>query len=167
MGLDFLTPDVGLLFWTAVIFLALFFVLKKFAWPMILTVLNEREASIQEALDSIDTVQKDIEKLQAESEQKLAQARAEQKEILRSADETSRKIIGEAKDVAQKEYDKFITDARLVIESERKQAIQEIQDELAKHAIDIAEKILREEMKNKESYDKLIEKTIQEININT
>jgi len=166
MGLDFLTPDVGLLFWTAVIFLALFFVLKKFAWPMILTVLNEREASIQEALDSIDTVQKDIEKLQAESEQKLAQARAEQKEILRSADETSRKIIGEAKDVAQKEYDKFITDARLVIESERKQAIQEIQDELAKHAIDIAEKILREEMKNKESYDKLIEKTIQEININ-
>ena len=167
MGLDFLTPDVGLLFWTAVIFLALFFVLKKFAWPMILTVLNEREASIQEALDSIDTVQKDIEKLQAESEQKLAQARAEQKEILRSADETSRKIIGEAKDVAQKEYDKFITDARLVIESERKQAIQEIQDELAKHAIDIAEKILREEMKNKESYDRLIEKTIQEININT
>jgi F-type H+-transporting ATPase subunit b len=166
MGLDFLTPDVGLLFWTAVIFLALFFVLKKFVWPLILTVLNEREASIQEALDSIDTVQKDIEKLQAESEQKLAQARAEQKEILRSADETSRKIIGEAKDVAQKEYDKFITDARLVIESERKQAIQEIQDELAKHAIDIAEKILREEMKNKESYDKLIEKTIQEININ-
>ncbi|MCL2412671.1 MAG: F0F1 ATP synthase subunit B [Bacteroidales bacterium] len=165
MGLELLTPDLGLLFWTMIIFLTLFFVLRKFAWDPILSVLKKREETIKEALDSVENARNEIQNLHNENEKLLHEARKERNEILQNAEQTSKKIIGEAKDVAQKEYDKFIEDARKTIEKEKKIVITELQNDLAKHAIDIAEKILREEMKNKKSYDRLIEKSIQEINL--
>jgi len=162
--MELIKPDLGLLFWTALIFLTLFFVLKKFAWPPILSMLKEREAAISEALSAAEKAREEIKELHADNEKLLREARIQSDEILRRANEIRKETIGKAQNEAQKEYARLLENARLAIENEKKSAITELQNELAKLSIDIAEKILREKMKNKQQYDKMIEKTIQDVN---
>ena len=162
--MELIKPDLGLLFWTVLIFLTLFFVLKKFAWPPILSMLKEREAAISDALSAAEKAREEIKELHADNEKLLREARIQSDEILRRANEIRKETIGKAQNEAQKEYARLLENARLAIENEKKSAITELQNELAKLSIDIAEKILREKMKNKQQYDKMIEKTIQDVN---
>jgi len=162
--MELIKPDLGLVFWTVLIFLVLFFVLKKFAWPAILSMLKEREAAISDALSAAEKAREEIKELHADNEKLLREARIQSDEILRRAEEIRKETIGKAQNEAQKEYSRLLENARLAIENEKKSAITELQNELARLSIDIAEKILREKMKNKQQYDKMIEKTIQEVN---
>ena len=162
--MELIKPDIGLLFWTVLIFLVLFFVLKKFAWPPILTMLKERETAISNALSAAEKAREEMKEIHADNEKLLREARIQSDEILRRANEIRQETIGKAQNEATKEYERLLENARQAIENEKKTAITELQNELARHSINIAEKILREEMKNKQQYDKLIEKSIQEIN---
>jgi len=162
--MELIKPDIGLLFWTVLIFLVLFFVLKKFAWPPILTMLKERETAISNALSAAEKAREEMKEIHADNEKLLREARIQSDEILRRANEIRQETIGKAQNEAIKEYERLLGNARQAIENEKKTAITELQNELARHSINIAEKILREEMKNKQQYDKLIEKSIQEIN---
>ena len=163
--MDLITPNIGLVFWMTLIFLALFFVLKKFAWPSILSMLKEREEAICNALNAAEKAREEIKNLHTDNEKLLREARIQSDEILRSADEMRKQTIGKAQNEAQKEYERIIENARLAIENEKKAAIIELQNEVAKLSIDIAEKILREELKNKQQYDILIEKSIKDVNL--
>jgi len=162
--MELIKPDIGLLFWTVLIFLVLFFVLKRFAWPPILTMLKERETAISNALSAAEKAREEMKEIHADNEKLLREARIQSDEILRRANEIRQETIGKAQNEAIKEYERLLGNARQAIENEKKTAITELQNELARHSINIAEKILREEMKNKQQYDKLIEKSIQEIN---
>jgi F-type H+-transporting ATPase subunit b len=164
--MELISPNIGLVFWTTLIFLILFFGLKKFAWPSILTMLKERETAISNALSAAEKAREEIKHLHADNEKLLREARIQSEEILRRADEMRKETIGKAQNEAQKEYERILENARFAIENEKNAAIVELQNEVAKLSIDIAEKILGEEMKNKQQYDKMIEKSIQDININ-
>jgi F-type H+-transporting ATPase subunit b len=162
--MELITPDIGLVFWTLIIFLTLFLLLKKFAWPPILSMLKERESAISNALNAAEKAREEIKNLQVNNERLLVEARRVSDDILRRAEEIRRETIAKAQFEAHEEYDRILEDARLAIENEKKSAIIELQNELARLSIDIAEKILREEMKNKHQYDRLIDKTLQDAN---
>ncbi len=163
--MELITPGIGLIFWMTLIFLVLFFALKRFAWPMILSMLKEREEAINNALHTAEKAREEIKNLHADNERLLREARIQSDEILRNAEEIRKETIGKAQNEAQKEYERILENARLAIENEKKSAIIELQNEVAKLSIDIAEKILCEEMKNKQQYDALIEKSIQDANL--
>jgi F-type H+-transporting ATPase subunit b len=164
--MQLVTPDIGLLFWMLVSFLIVFFLLKKLAWRPILNMLHEREDSIDQALKAADKAKEDMKKLQADNERILDEARAEREKIFREAQEIKEKIVGEAREQAGKEKDKIMNEARASIDAEKNAAIREIRDTAAELSIQIAEKLLRNELSNDQKQKELIEKFIKNMPVN-
>ncbi len=161
-----ITPDIGLVFWSTLFFLVLLFVLGKFAWPAILNAVSARNESIRKALDAADNAKKEMAKLQADNERILAEAKAERDELLREAREMKERVIAEARDKAEEEAKKLIQNAREAIRSEKASAINEIKTQMAVLSVEIAEKILREELKSDDAQKKLVDKLIDEADLN-
>ena len=164
--MQLVTPDIGLIFWMLVSFLIVFFLLKKFAWKPILNMLHEREYNIEQALKAADKARDEIEKLQANNERILNEARAEREKIFREAQEIKEKLVGEAREQAIREKDKIMNDARASIETEKNAAIREIRNTAAELSVQIAEKLIRHELSDEQKQKKLIEQMIKEIPMN-
>ena len=164
--MQLVTPDIGLLFWMLFSFLIVFFLLKKFAWKPILNMLHEREDSIEQALKSADKAKEDMKKMQADNERILDEARAEREKIFRDAQDIKDKIIGEAREQAKKEKDKILNDARTSIEAEKNQAIREIRDTVAELSVQIAEKLLRNELSDDQKQKELVEQMVKNMPVN-
>ena len=164
--MQLVTPDIGLLFWMLVSFLIVFFILKKFAWKFILDMLYEREQGIEKALKAAEKARDEIEKMHANNELILKEARAEREKIFREAQEMKDKIVGEARVQAVKEKDKIINDARNTIQAEKILAIREIRDAAAEMSVQIAEKLLRHELSNDNKQKALLNQLIEEMPVN-
>ena len=164
--MQLVTPDIGLLFWMLVSFLIVFFILKKFAWNVILNMLHEREYNIEQALKAADKARDEMEKMQSNNERILNEARAEREKIFRDAQEMKDRIVGEAREQAVREKDKIMTDARVSIETEKNLAIREIRKTAGELSVQIAEKLLRNELSKDQKQRELVEKMIQEIPVN-
>jgi len=164
--MDLVTPDVGLLFWTLLSFAILFFVLKKFAWKPIVGTVNDREQSIREALASAEKAKLEMENLHADNERILKEARVERETMLKEAREIKSKMITDAKDEAQTQANKMIEQAQAAIKSEKKAAMAELKNHVAGLAVDIAEKVVREELSNKDKQLKLVESMLEEAKLN-
>ena len=155
-----------MVFWTTLSFLVVLFLLRKFAWKPILTALREREESITEALKAADKAKFEMAELKAGNKKLLNEARAERDELLKEARETKTKIIADAKVAAQQEAGKIIRMAQETIENEKKAAISELKDQVAALSIDIAQKILKSELKDKKKQDELVHGSIQDFKLN-
>jgi F-type H+-transporting ATPase subunit b len=160
------TPDIGLLFWMLLMFGIVFFVLKKFAWKSILGGLKDRERSIEESLRLADKAKKDMEKLQADNEKILMEARRERDLIIKEAKEIKSGIIDDAKKEASGEAQKIIESTKKAIKSEKEAAINELKTKVAELSVDIAEKILRERLKSDKDQKDLIDRLIKEVKLN-
>jgi F-type H+-transporting ATPase subunit b len=161
--MELITPGIGLLFWMLVMFSIVLFILKKFAWKPILKALKDRETSIRDALMSADTAKKEMEKLKADNEVILAEARVEKEKIVQEARQIREKIIGEAKNEATEEAKKLLKSARIDIENEKVAAIQEVKNKVAELSIDIAEKILREKLADTAEQRSMIDRLVKEV----
>src|SRR5574339_736078 len=113
-----LKPEFGLLMWTLVAFLVVFFILKKFAWPAIVNGLKAREQGIADALSTAEKVKAEMAEMKSEHESLLAQAREERAQILKEARETKEKIINESKEAAKAEASKIVSEAMAAIEAQ-------------------------------------------------
>jgi F-type H+-transporting ATPase subunit b len=164
--MDLVTPDFGLFFWTLISFAILFFVLKKFAWKPIVGTVNDREQSIREALASAEKAKLEMENLHADNERILKEARVERETMLKEAREIKSKMITDAKDEAQTQANKMIEQAQAAIESEKKAAMAELKNHVAGLAVDIAEKVVREELSNKDKQLKLVESMLDDAKLN-
>lgn len=164
MGL--VKPEFGLLFWMLVSFLIIFFLLKKFAWSPILTMIKEREVSIQDALDAAQKAKAEMKALQANNEKLLNDARAERDVMLKEARETKDLIVNEAKAKATQEGERIIKAARETIQNEKMAAITELKNQVASLSIQIAEKILKEELSSTEKQKTLVKALLEEVNLN-
>ena len=164
--MDLITPEIGLIFWTALTFAILFFVLKKFAWKPILGAVNTREDGIREALESAEKARLEMENLHADNERILQEARVEREAMLKDARDMKNKMIADAKDEAQVQATKMIEQAQAAIESEKKAAMAELKSHVAGLSIDIAEKVVREELSNKDKQLKLVEGMLGEATLN-
>ncbi len=164
--MDLVTPDIGLLFWTSVTFIILLFLLGKFAWKPILKAVKDRETSIEDALKSADKARAEMQSLKADNEQILREARLERDGVLKDAREMRDKMIAEAKSKASEEAAKVVAKAREQIEAERMAAIVDLKNKVANISIEIAEKVLRKELENKESQVGLVEDQLKDFNLN-
>jgi F-type H+-transporting ATPase subunit b len=164
--MELVKPSIGLIFWMMLFFSIIFFLLAKFAWPAILKGLKEREESIQNALDAAKKAKEEIASMKADNEKLLAEARNERDRMLREGRDTKDKIIAEARDKAQAEANKIIASARETITNEKNAAVAEIKNQVASMSIEIAEKILRQELSNDDKQKMLASNLMNDINLN-
>lgn len=158
--------SLGLFFWMLVIFIALIFLLKKFAWKPILDAVNEREEGIKNALLSAENAKKEMQNLKADNEKLLAEARAERDAMMKEAREIKEKMINDAKNEAQVQGNKMIEQAKAAIESEKNAAMADLKNQVSSLSLSIAEKILKDELSNKESQTKIVEKMLEDVKLN-
>lgn len=158
--------SVGLFFWQTVLFLALLFLLRKYAWKPILNAVNDREEGIKKALDSAENAKREMENLQADNQKLLSEARAEREAMLKEARDIKNKMIEEAKDQAKVEANKMIAQAQASIKTEKKAAIADLKSQVANLSIEIAEKVVRAELSNKDKQEKLVESMLGDAKLN-
>ena len=154
--------SIGLFVWQTVLFLALLFLLRKYAWKPILGAVEEREEGIKNALEAADNAKKDMETLKADNERILREAKAERDSILKEAREIKETIITEAKTQASEEADRLLASAREQINNEKLAAITELKNQVADLSIDIAEKVLKSELKDADKQKELVNNALKE-----
>ena len=158
--------SLGLFFWQFLIFVGLIFLLKKFAWKPILDAVNEREEGIKNALLSAENAKREMQNLKSDNEKLLAEARLERDSMIKEAREIKEKMINDAKSEAQAQGEKMIAQAKAAIESEKNAAMAELKNQVSTLSLEIAEKVLRDELSNKESQTKLVEKMLGDVKLN-
>ena len=161
-----LNPDMGLLFWTFLSFLVVFFILAKYAWPAIVKGLKEREQGIADSLASAERIKAEMAQLKNENEALLAKAREERAQLLKEARETKDKIINEAKEQAKIEANKIITEAQAAINTQKMAALTDVKNQVGKLVIEVSEKLLKRELENKEAQEAHIKGLVDEVKLN-
>ena len=156
----------GLFFWQTLIFVGLIFLLKKFAWKPILDAVNEREEGIKNALESAENAKKEMQNLQADNQRILQEARMERDAMLKEAREMKEKMIADSKTEAQAQGLKMIEQAKSAIETEKNAAMAELKSQVSTLSLAIAEKLLQDELANKDSQVKLVEKMLGDAKLN-
>ena len=155
----------GLFVWQTLLFTGLLFLLAKVAWKPILEAVEERENTIKNSLEAAEKAKADMEAVQADNKRILKEARAERDALLAEAKKASSQMINEAKEAAQNEADKIAAAAQAVIEQEKNAAINELKNQVATLSIDIAQKVLQEELADQKKQQSLVEKLVNDIEI--
>ena len=163
--MELITPSTGLIFWMLIGFGILFFILAKFAWPVITKMIAERENFIQQQLTEAEQVRQEMKNLKSEHHQLLIEAKEERDKILTDARKMVERMNDNAKLRREKETDAMMAETRAAIENEKMKALTEIKNEIANLSIDVAEKILREELKDSSRQKEIIHKWVEELKI--
>jgi F-type H+-transporting ATPase subunit b len=158
--------EFGLFFWQVLIFVGLILLLRKFAWKPILDAVNEREEGIKEAMLAAENARKEMMALKSDNQKLLDEARSERDAMLKEATAIKDKMIADAKTEAQAQGAKMIEQAKATIESEKNAAVAEIKNQVSSLSLEIAEKLLKEELTNKDSQTKLVEKLLGDVKLN-
>lgn len=164
--MQLLTPAFGLIFWTVLSFLIVFFILKKFAWKQILDSMHKREQGIADSLSTAEKVRGEMALLKSENEALLVKAREERGIMLKEAKETKDRIINEAKEQAKLETNKIIADAQSAINQQKMAAITDLKNQVGNLVIEVSEKILRRELSNKEEQEIYIRQLADNVKMN-
>jgi F-type H+-transporting ATPase subunit b len=159
-------PSPGLAIWSLIIFLLFWWIMSKVAFKPIAEALEQRENSIQDSLDAAKKAREEMSSLKAENEKILAEAREEKAKILQEAKEIKNQTIAEAKERAKEEANKIIVNAKNEIENQKKAAIAEIKTQVGGMAIDIAEKLVKKELKGNAEHEAFVKTLVNEINLN-
>ncbi|KQS52769.1 MULTISPECIES: F0F1 ATP synthase subunit B [Flavobacterium] len=163
--MNFTAPE-SLVFWTTIIFIVFFILLRKFAWKPILGAVKGREESINNALASAEAARKEMQNLTADNERILHEARMERDALLKEAREMRDKMIADSKHEAQIQGERMIEQAKTAIEAEKNAAMAELKSQVSSLSLEIAEKLLKDELSNKEAQTKLVEKMLGDVKLN-
>ena len=158
--------SIGLFFWQLILFIGLVLLLRKFAWKPILDAVEKRESGIEDALKSAENAKLEMQNLQADNEKLLKEARAERETMLKEARDMKNKMIEDAKTEASDTASKLIAQAQASIESEKKAAIADLKSQVANLSVEIAEKVVRTELSNKDKQLQLVDTMLREKTLN-
>ena len=164
--MDLLIPSTGLLFWMALTFFVVLFILWKFGFPVITQMVAERKTFIDDSLRKAHEANERLANLQKEGESILQEAREKQAQILKEAAQTRDAIVEKAQEKAREEGSRLINDAKTEIEQEKKAAIADIRKQVAELSVEIAEKVLREKLKGNQAQMDLIDRMLNDVSIN-
>ncbi len=164
--MELLKPELGLMFWTTLLFLLLLFILKKFAWSPILSMLKEREEGIATALQSAEKARAEMALLNADNQRILNEAKEEKAKILKEARETYDKIVGEASGKAKDEAARLLAEAKRDIDNQKNAAMIEIKNQIGVLATSVAEKMIRKELKKDGEQMNYLNQLVGEIKLN-
>ena len=163
--MNFTAPE-SLIFWTTIIFFVFFLLLRKFAWKPILGAVKGREESINNALASAESARREMQNLTADNERILQEARVERDNMLKEAREMKEKMVADSKKEAQIQGERMIAQAKIAIEAEKNAAMAELKSQVSTLSLSIAEKLLKDELSNKEAQAKLIENMLGDVKLN-
>jgi len=163
---DPIKPDIGLIFWTTVIFGLFWFIVGKFAFKPIANALRKRELDIQTSLDQAKLARQEMANLKSENEKLLVEAREERAKILKEAKDAGERIVHESKTRAKEEAQKIVVSAKEEIESQKKQALLEVKNQVGGMALDIAEQVLRRHLKDNKEEQDLVNVLVREMKFN-
>lgn len=163
--MELVMPGIGVLFWTCLIFLILFFILKKWAFPVINGMLKKREEKISTALNQAEAARVEMERIQAENKTMMAQARTEREKILEEAAQIRRRMEEESRQKAKAEYERMLASAKSDIDRERRMAVEDIKNQVASVSMDVAEKILGAELSDRARQQALIENELKNVKL--
>ena len=161
--MELFTPGFGLVFWMFVSFAVLFFILWKYAWPMILDIVDKRADLIDKGVEYAQNAKEQLDNAQLAADKLLNEARRKEADILREAESLKTKIIEDARAEAKEQAKKETEAAKLSIEQAKKEAELSIRDEVGAIALSIAEKVVRERMSDDKAQTKLVNTLIDEI----
>ena len=154
--------DPGLFIWTILTFLALLFLLAKFAWKPLLTALEERENKIKNSLEDAEKAKTELERLNAESEEIIAKARSEAQSIRVEAKAATERIKADLMAKAEADSKKILEEAEKQIQDEKDKAINEIRQEVVDISIGVDEKVIKKNL-SKEDNQSLIEESLKNL----
>ncbi len=163
--MDLLIPSTGLLFWMTITFLVVLFILWKWGFPVITGMVNERKAFIDDSLKKAHEANEKLANIQKEGESILQEAREKQAQILREAAETRDAIVEKAQQKAKAEGARLLDEARSEIESEKQNAIRDIRAQVAQLSVQIAEKILRQNLDSDKKQMDMINRLLDEVSV--
>lgn len=161
--MSLLTPDFGLFFWMTVVYLCVLGILWKWGFPVIINMVNERKEFIDGSLKKAHEATERLANIQKEGEELLREAREKQASILKEAKETHDTIVAKAESDAREQANKMIAEAKSQIEAEKAAAIREIRSQVAELSVQIAEKVIRQNLSNDKAQMQLIDKLLDEV----
>ena len=166
MNNPLINPGLGTFFWMLVSFGVLVFILGKWGWPMLLKALKKREQAIADSLNAAEKAREEMAQLVAHNEDLLKDAKLQRDELLRNARLTSEKIVEDARAKATEEADRIVESARESINYEKMRAMYDLKNQIATLSIDIAEKLMKAELSDKEKANILIQRELEEAHLN-
>lgn len=164
--MDLFNPSIGLVIWSSIVFLILFFVLAKFGWGPVMAGIKEREQSIEDALNKAELAKQEMSRLTAQNEDLMKQAREERDAMLKEAKALKDGIVNEAKTQAQTEGAKLIEKARIEIENQKKAALAELKGQVSSLSIEIAERVLRNQLSDRSKQEELVSGLLKDVELN-
>lgn len=164
--MELVTPGIGLIFWQTVVFLVVFAVLAMFVWKPITEALRAREGFINDSLRAAELAKEEMNQLKADNEYLLQEARFEREKILKEANTAANQLKEDAKAETAKITEKMVNDAKQSIESEKQNALKDVRNLVASLSLDIAEKVIRQDLSKDTAQKKLIEDFVKDIKVN-
>ncbi len=164
--MELFTPDFGLIFWMFVSFGILFLILWKFAWPQILKGIDDRAALIDKGVEYAQNAKEQLDNAHLEAQKYITEAQKKQSDMLREADKMKNQIIEEARHEAQKEAQKVMDQAKVSIQQQQKEAELAFRNQVSEFALDIAQKVVRQQMADEKAQAKLVDSLLDEMEKN-
>lgn len=163
--MSLITPDFGLFFWMAIVFIIVLAILWKWGFPSIVNMVNSRKEFIDDSLRKAHEANERLANIQKEGEAMLQNAREKQAQILKDAADTRDAIVVKAQEKATNEGSRLLNEAKVEIEAEKQNAIRDIRTQVAEISVQVAEKIVREKLSSNESQMELINKLLNDISV--
>lgn len=160
--MSLVTPDIGLIFWMVVIFGIVFFLLAKFGFPIITSSVEKRSDRIARSLKDADEIEARMAAWKEEQARMMEEVRRQQSAILKEAAETRTRMVADAKAEARDEAEKILAQARTEIAAEKESALRDVRKEIALLSVEVAEKVLRQELSDESSQKAFIDKLVDE-----
>ena len=161
--MDLLTPGIGLIFWQALVFLLLVFILGRYAWRPILGAIDAREQRISKALSLAEASEQKVLSLEKEQQRMLAASSKERETLLNEARALAEQIRQKASDDTEKIAKKMLEEARLTITREEGEAQSRLRDFVVSFSLQLSERLLKERMKDEKEAERLLRRYLAEI----
>ena len=161
--MNLLLPDSGLIFWMTIIFAIVFFILAKFGFPVITGMVEKRRKRISDSLEAARKAEEAISHLNEEHKRILAETRAEQAQLKKTAAEERDRMMAAAREQAHVEAQKIIDEARVRIAEEKEDALRDMRREVATLSLAIAEQVIRKELASDKGQQELVDKLVDKL----
>lgn len=164
--MDLITPGLGLIVWTTIVFLILLFLLSKFAWKPILGMVQKREESINESLNAAESARKELKNLEHNKKAILNETKLEKNRLIEEGKAIQAEIVAEAKTKAKLEAEKIIATARKEFSVEKEKAMENLKRDVALLSIEVASKVIEEELSSNKKHEAIINQMLEKANFN-
>lgn len=161
--MELFTPDFGLVFWMFVSFAVLFFILWKFAWPVILKTVDNRADLIDKGVEYAQSAKEQLDNARQSARDVINEARRQQAEMMRDADRIKTQMIEDARQSAQAEAQKVMDNAKLQIQQQQKEAQLQFRNQVSEFALEIATKVVKNQLKDENQQAKLVNSLLDDI----